>query len=398
MTRHPASLFAIAAICTGIVMITTLGEFIPGLLASVFKDELNTPGAAIGALVATIFFASFVCSIPAGWISDRVAPRTMLLAQVLCAAGAFAAFAFADSTLHLFIACALVGVVMAFNPPSTNRIIVNYLRPAQQPAAVGWRTVGVQASMVFGSLIFAASASWVSWRITILLLALAMAACGAWMYAVLRRRTPIATRTVADTGTTDAAHPDCDRTGAIAWWMIPYTLFTSGAVSAMGTYFVIFGTDHLGLTLSTASLASGMYAAVSLAARVYWVRMLRNGGQVRLLVIASTLTAVAFVILATTPILGTWSFWLATLLVGATSAGTGPLAQIVTVMNANPRRVGTVTGWVSLGTFGGLMLQPLLLAALIGPLGIAGGWIAVAMTSLLGSATIGLFAIVSRKR
>lgn len=374
-------------------MISTLGEFVPGLLSPMFARELATPGPLIGVLVATIFLASGIFSFPAGWLTDRVAPEILLVAQVGLAALAFMGFAFATGPTHLFIVCGLIGVAMAINQPSTNRIILKYLRPQHHAAAVGWRSVGVQASMVLGSLVFGATTGWLPWRVVIIVIVACMLVCGAWMFWVLRARAPFEIPMPAAPRSGDSgvgARPP-RTTRAITWWMIPYTLFTSGAISSVAAYFVVFGTSALGLSLGSASLASGLFAASSLVARIFWVRCLSEKNQVALLFLASTSTAFAFVFLAMTPALGAWSFWLASFLIGITSTGSGPLSQIVTLQNANPARIGAVSGWVAIGTFAGLTFQPVLFSVFIGAFGIVSSWIAVALISLLGSATIALF-------
>lgn len=398
MARRPASLLTVSLICTGIIVISTIGEFIPGLLAPIFEIELDTPGTVIGTLVATIFLTSGICAFPAGWITDRISPEKLTALQLGFASVAFGGFAISTNSTHLFIVCVMVGVTMAFNQPSTNRIILHYLPIRHQAAAIGWRSVGVQVSMALCSLIFAVTSGLLSWRLVVVAVTILMLVAGLWMYLVFRNLQPLAPASAVPLTKAENPNSGLQRTRPITWWMIPYSLFTSGAISSVGAYLVIFGTDELGLTLAGASFASGVYATISLLARVYWVKFMREENQVLLLLLASISTAVAFVFLAFTPQLGEWSFWVASVLIGAASTGAGPLSQIVTVKNANPAAIGAVSGWVSMGTFAGLTLQPVLLAIFIGHFGLTASWLVVAGASLLGSVTIIVFWIANRPK
>lgn len=413
------SIFVVVALCIGVTIVATFGEFAVGVLGPALERDLGADPAQLGILMALMFACSALAAVPSGILTDRIDPRKLLFIQVTLAALAFGTFAIMLQAGQLFLTVALIGAVMSLNGPMTNRIVIDFVPLKHRGSAVAWKSVGLQMSALLVGLTYGLTEPFSHWRTTTIAATVIMLIFGAWAHLRFRSALPLNGRPVltvtapipipgapmgADTGSIKTAAARVDELAAermakpIVWWLIPYSLLTLGSFTAVGTYMVLFATTDVGVSAGTAANASGIAAGLSILARFIWVRWLTERNEVLMLTLAALSSAVSVVLLAVSPQFGPIGFWVAAMLIGLTILASTPVQQVVLIRNTNPRYIGRVSSIIGVSTSTSLAGMPFVMSQVIGTLGIQATWYVVAGVTVLGAATMGLFVIVRRAR
>lgn len=401
-----AKVISVIVLCTTVVVSATIGEFALGVLAPAFDSEFTLAASQLGPLMGIMFVAMGVCAFPAGYLTDTVHPRTLVLVQVVLAALVFCSYVLASDAVHVAVTCALIGAVMSLNVPLTNRIVLEYLAPNDRASAIAWKSLGLQLAAVLAGLLLGVVGSFVPWRAVVLVVTALMLIFAAWAYRSFRRlQVHEAPSSDAPTGGDSVRHaPRDDGEGSyriaapIVWWMIPYMLLTIGAFTSVVTYLVLYGTNVLGMPAAEAALVSGATAAVSMAARFLWVRWLRPHNEAMLLIVAAVASAAAVALLAVAPTFGPAALWIVSLLLGATVYATTPLGHVILVRNTRSSHIGRVTSYVGISTAASLAGMPWAMSLFLDAAGFANTWLLIAACLLAGAALMGVFVFVRRER
>lgn len=428
------SVVTVVGVSIGTAIVAHFGEFTVGVLGPAFERDLGAPPSQLGALVALMFVCSALGAIPSGFLADKIDARKLILVQVTLASLAFGSLAVALQAGHLFISVALVGFAISLNVPMTNRLVVDFVPREQQSTAVAWKSMGLQFSGLLTGLTFGLTEPFSPWRTTVIVVMVIMLLFGVVAHLLYRGAerlesnwephvrsgeadagagaggvihpaagdavaAPTATAAAAASATTAAAaQPPISRRQKIAepivWWMLPYSLLTIGAFTAVGTYMVFYATTEVGVSVAAAANASGIAAGVSLLARFAWVRWLTERNEVLMLFLTAFVSALAIVFLALTPALGPTGFWIAALTVGATVLAVAPVRQVIQLRNTHPRYIGRVSSLVGVTSAISLAGMPFLIAQFIDALGLQATWFIVVGLTMLGSSTMIIFAIV----
>ena len=410
------SVFAVVLTCIGTTVVAHFGEFAVGVLGPAFTADLGADPSVFGMLVALMFACSALGAIPAGILTDRIDPRKLILIQVPLASLAFGSFALAVQAGQLFLSVALVGFGIALNGPMTNRLVIDFVDQKGQRTAVAWKSMGLQISGLLTGLTFGLTESFSPWRTTIAVTVVLMLLVGLAAHLRFRTARPIehdwhgdgtvkTTASEATSASVSDAAPSATEPGAparsrssiaepIIWWMVPYSLFTVGAFTAIGTYMVLYASTEVGISAATAANASGIAAGISILARFAWVRWLSDHNEVLMLILTASTGAIAVGMLAISPWFGPGMFWASVVAMGATVLGTSPVRQVIMLRNTNPKYIGRVSSIIQVASAASLAGMPFLISQFVNTLGMQPTWFIVVGISLLGVATMVLYAIV----
>ena len=165
----PGSLGRRAAI--SVFLVFALGYFFSALLRAVtatlapqFSRELGLSAADLG-LLAGVFFAGFACTqLPLGTALDRYGPKRVLLALMVVAVLACAAFASAQSFEGLLLARALMGVGLSAGLMAALTCFRHVYAPATQLRASSWMLMTGSLGMLMSTIPVHALVPLVGWR------------------------------------------------------------------------------------------------------------------------------------------------------------------------------------------------------------------------------------------
>ncbi len=152
------------------------------------RDDFGLSYAQAGLVNSAFTIAYGVAQLPAGWLSDRIGPRYMLLIGIsgVAAAGAFIGLSPAYGAL--IAGLLLLGVAGGGYHPAASAVISKVVAPERRGRALGVHIVGGSTSHFVAPLIAAGLVSLVGWRGSFLALAAPVAVLGVIIFALIQRR------------------------------------------------------------------------------------------------------------------------------------------------------------------------------------------------------------------
>lgn len=219
--RRAVSLFLAFAVG---YFFSALLRAVTATLAPQFSSELGLSAADLG-LLAGVFFAGFACTqLPLGSALDRHGPKRVLLAFMVVAVVACAAFALADSFAALLAARALMGVGLSAGLMAALTSFRHAYSPVMQFRASSWMLMTGSLGMLTSTLPVHALLPVVGWRGLFWLCALGLIGCvGLIAWIVPRDRAADAPRAAETAGAWTTyrfiwAHPTFRRMMPMGFW------------------------------------------------------------------------------------------------------------------------------------------------------------------------------------
>ena len=395
--RPPLSLLAILLAAVGIAPLLTYGL---SATSDLIISDLGISTAQFGLLATMCFACAAIGNAVFGRFADRQPDRTLLLLVFGLAALGLLLAAIPGGYVLLLAASAVAGIAQSFPNGVTNRILAERVPADYRIGWIGVKQSGVQASQLVASLGFPVLAAWIGWHgasaigavVAAVLAVLAVRAISAFplLPAEPRPAQPVAA------GATAVQAPS---TRFVIVALAVFGFVNGMGVQATNVYLPLFAVRELGFSLVLGGLTAAVAGAIGVSARVGWGRMMSRGVAapklLLLLAIMATCGALAFLAAGATGYAAL--LWLAVALHGSSALGVSVVLMAGLLRSVPAGSMGSATGWVSAGQFGGFTIGPLAMGALIGsPGGFAAGWTAVALTYLTCVA-LALYLVLRRR-
>lgn len=392
--RPSLSLLAILLSAVGIAPMLSYGL---SATSELIISELGISEAQFGLLATVCFGCAAIGNVVFGKFTDRQPDRTLLLVVFGLAAVAMALAAIPGGYPMLLVASAVAGIAQSFPNGVTNRILAQRV-PADD--RIGWTGVkqsGVQVSQLVASLGFPALAAWIGWHGASLVGAVVAGLLGVvavkaiTSYPVL----PTEIRPTQKINPGAVAKPE----SSTRFVIIALTVF--GFINGMGVqatnvYLPLFAVRELDFSLVLGGLTAAVAGAIGVSARIGWGKMMSSGVSAPklLLFLAALATCGAGAFLGAGATGNAVLLWLAVALHGASALGVSVVLMATLLRSVPAASMGSATGMVSAGQFGGFTVGPLAMGALIGsPGGFTAGWIVVALV-YLSCVLLGLYLVL----
>lgn len=396
--RPSLSLLAILLSAVGIAPMLNYGL---SATSELIISDLGISEAQFGLLATVCFGCAAIGNAVFGKFTDRQPDRTLLLVVFGLAAVAMALAAIPGGYLMLLVASAVAGIAQSFPNGVTNRILAQRV-PADD--RIGWTGVkqsGVQVSQLVASLGFPALAAWIGWHGASLVGAVVAGLLGVvavkaiTSYPVL----PTEIRPTQKINPGAVAKPE----SSTRFVIIALTVF--GFINGMGVqatnvYLPLFAVRELDFSLVLGGLTAAVAGAIGVSARIGWGKMMSSGVSAPklLLFLAALATCGAGAFLGAGVTGNAVLLWLAVALHGASALGVSVVLMATLLRSVPAVSMGSATGMVSAGQFGGFTVGPLAMGALIGsPGGFTAGWIAVALVYLT-CVLLGLYLVLRGRK
>lgn len=344
--------------------------------------ELGISEAQFGLLATVCFGFAAVGNAVFSKFSDRQPDRTLMLLIFGAAAVSMGLAALPGGYLLLLAAAALSGLAQSFPNGVTNRVLAQRVPSARRIAWTGVKQSGVQVSQLVGSVGFPLLAAWIGWHGASLVGAVAAGVLGLAAVRVLAAVPLLA----QDAPPRAAEAVPVPRTagGSTRSMILALTVF--GFINGMGVqatnvYLPLFAVRELDFSLVLGGLTAAAAGAIGVTARVGWGRMMSRGiSAPRLLLLLAVLAlagAGAFLLAESwhSPTL----LWLAVALHGASALGVSVVLMAALLRAVPASLMGSASGIVSAGQFGGFTIGPLVMGMVISSAGgFTLGWLMVA--------------------
>ena len=382
--RHPYTILALILAAQTAANVGPLG--LPAI-ASLIRSDLNLSLAQAGSFISAYYVGPILMSLPAGALGDVWGvKRTLVLGQVLIAAGLLAASQATSYTM--FVALMVVaGFGYGFLNPISTKAVMAWFPPSQAATVVGLKQVGLPFGGMVGAALLPVLALGFGWRRAVVAAAVPIAV-GAVATLVVYRDPDARSSAPAPARAAGARSPFRAVLLSRDLWLVALSTLVFAAVQTVWmAYLVLYLQGIVGLSL----IAAGRYLALAqlggMTGRVA-LGVLSDrafGGNRRLpLAIAACGSALCSLAIATTGP-ETSSVWLAplALVFGFVGIGWNGVQHTLMAELAGPRAAGTAVGLGLAVASLGVALGPPLFGWVVTVGGsFTGPWIGVAVTTL----------------
>lgn len=327
-----------------------------GVLGPLFVDEFGISRTQLGAAVSAFALVAGLGSPLAGYVTDRVAGRTLLVC--LFSLGGLALMGMALSPVYAAFLGAVVcaGVAHALAIPSTNRLVAENIAPGTRGFIIGAKQSGVQLSHLLAGALFPFGATVLGWRWTLL----ASATLGlVGVVVALMLRLPAVDRDLHAVAPAVPVvrryrHPKTVR--VLAW----AGLCMGAGIASFMTYLPLYSYESLGLSLALGGAAVSVVGFLGAVSRVFWSGLAERRNN-----IASALVSIAALSAGAT--VAVWLaahthvalLWIGVVIAGVSIAAWSAVSMLAAVEAARDKRVGRASGLVVLGFMTGMGIGPI---------------------------------------
>jgi MFS family permease len=152
------------------------------------RNEFGLSYAQSGIVTSAFTVAYGIAQLPAGWLSDRLGPRYLLLVGISGVAAAGVLVGLSPVFPLLLAALLVMGVAGGGYHPAASAVIAKVVRPKRRGRAMGVHIVGGSSSHFLAPLIAAGLVALIGWRGSFLALSVPVAALGLVLFGMIHRR------------------------------------------------------------------------------------------------------------------------------------------------------------------------------------------------------------------
>lgn len=359
---------------SGLVPLFVLAHFSHHFTAAIFqpltpfiRDEFSLNYQKMGWIMSATNIAYGVSHLPAGWLSDRLGPRIMILLGISGVA-LFAIFAgLAPGYIILAVFLVLSGLMGGGYHPAASPLVAASVDKKYRGSALGLHQIGGTACFFLTPLIAAAVFQVLDWRGTIISMAIPALIIGIILFVLLTRR-GYAQKAAPMT----AKQPETGEVYGKVRRLIPFiTLGVMLQVLIFGatSYTALFAVDNLGASEETGAFLFSLFHFAGLWAGPVGGYLSDRIGTVSIMLTVSLIAGPVLYFLGTAS-LG-WSIWAVLLILGICMYIAMPVTEFHIITHSPPHRRATVLGVYYFASRGGIGLSTLVLGTLADSYGFA---------------------------
>jgi len=376
---------------SGLVPLFVLAHFSHHFTAAIFqpltpfiRDEFSLNYGQIGWMMSAHNIAYGASHLPAGWLSDRLGPKIMIMLGISGVA-LFAILAgLAPSYMLMFVFMIMLGVMGGGYHPAASPLVSASVDKKYRGSALGLHQIGGTASFFLTPLIAAALFQTLSWRETIITMAIPAFIIGIVLFVILGRR-GYAQKAPPATASRQA---EPGETSDNVRRLIPF--ITLGAVLqilvfGVISYIALFAVDNLQASEETGAFLFALFHFAGLWAGPVGGHLSDRIGTIPVMLTVSLIAGPALYLLSLTS-LG-WSIWLVLLVLGICMYIAMPVTEAHIITHAPQHRRSTILGIYYFASRGGIGLSLPALGILAASYGFAPSF-TIAGAVMLGVALI----------
>ncbi|MGO4298218.1 MFS transporter [Glutamicibacter sp. MCAF14] len=394
--------FGMLAILLSAVGIAPLLNYGLNATSDLVIRDLGITESQFGLLATVCFGCAALGNAAFGKFSDKQPDSRLLLLIFGTTAVALGLAAIPAGFVLLLVASGLAGFAQSFPNGVTNRILVQRVPSAQRITWTGIKQSGVQVSQLVGSLGFPMLAAVIGWHGASLVGA-ALAAILAILALRIVSATPMLAAPAPRSPQPDKSRPapaTAPSTRFVIIALSSYGFINGVGVQATNVYLALFAVRELDFSLVAGGLTAAVAGIIGVSARIGWGKMMSRGVSApRLLLLLALLAMVgALSFLGAQQMHSPALLWLAVGLHGASALGVSVVLMAALLRAIPAKNLGSASGIVSAGQFGGFTVGPAAMGLLVGSAGgFTAGWITVTGIYLC-STFLGIFLVVRAKK
>jgi len=360
---------------SGLVPLFVLAHFSHHFTAAIFqpltpfiRDEFSLNYQQMGWIMSATNIAYGVSHLPAGWLSDRLGPRIMIMLGISGVA-LFAILAgLAPGYIIMAVFLVISGIMGGGYHPAASPLVAASVDKKYRGSVLGLHQIGGTASFFLTPLIAAAVFQVLSWRGTIISMAIPAFIIGIILFVLLSRRgyAPKAAPVTAD------IQPETGETYGKVRRLIPFIalgVMLQVLIFGATSYTALFAVDNLGASEETGAFLFALFHFAGLWAGPVGGYLSDRIGTIPVMLTVSLIAGPTLHFLGMAS-LG-WSVWAVLLLLGICMYIAMPVTEAHIIIHSPPHRRSTVLGIYYFASRGGIGLSTLVVGTLADSYGFA---------------------------
>jgi MFS family permease len=301
--------------------------------------EFGLDNTHTGLVISAFSLASGVSQLPAGFLADRIGPKTMITVSICGIGLSGLLIGFSHSYIMMLVFLIFLGVFGGGYHPSAPPLLAASVPPAIRGKAFGFHLIGGNAAYFLGPLLAAGIAAIWGWRDAFISLAIPTIIFGIIFYLIISGSISKKIEAVK-------AKPE-DKGGAPGW-VRPMVLFiivaalVSSLTMSASSFLSIFAVKQLGTSTAIAAILVAVFSSSGIWASPFGGLLSDRIGYIPA-VLLSCLAAGPFIYLVAITPYGA-GFIIALLIWGALNSVRLPAVESYIVSQSSPKRRSTILG------------------------------------------------------
>lgn len=337
-------------LATGMAVCMSPGPII-GIFSRFFIDDLGLTRTELGAVATGHAFAIMACSVPLGYLADRIGGRRMLALMLGFVFLGLGTMSLSWGLWSLFVFGMIAGVPAAGGNSATNGIIVENVRAGSRGWITGIKQSGVQIGVFAAGAVLPVAAELLGWRQALVLASLV--AVVLVVVTLLVVPTSSRPRSVQQVIGSRAGVPRA------VWWLSAYGVTMGIGVGVYHAFVPLYVQEEVGMSVGLAGSVIAASGATGAVARIVWGRIAERAGD-------PALPLASIGVLSMGSIALTWMaspavsllVWGGAVLMGVGAGAWMSVGMFAALTLAGPQRIGRGTAFVMLGFGLGLTVGP----------------------------------------
>ncbi len=327
------------------VLIALLAPLLPFI-----RDEFALDYTQAGWVVSALILSYGISQLPAGWLADRIGPRTLITIGISGVALSGLLVGLSSTYIMMLVFLVLMGVMGGGYHPASAPLISELVEPKHRGRALGLHQIGGTASYFLAPLIAATIATALGWRGSFIGLAIPTIIFGIVFYILLGRRgyTRKVEPGISKSHTETPPAPGHQR--RLVAFLV---LSIGGQIMIVGTvqFISLFLVDRFGVSKEAAAALLALIYAAGLLAAPLGGYLSDRLGRVPVVLVASLMAGPVIYLLNLAPSgLGIGVILVA---IGASMYLRMPVSEAYIVSQTTERNRSTILGIYYFGSRGG---------------------------------------------
>lgn len=291
-----------------------------------------------------------ISHLPAGWLSDRLGPRLMITLGISGVALFAILTGIAPTYLAIVIFLVLLGVMGGGYHPAASPLVAASVDQKNQGRALGLHQIGGSASFFLAPLIAVAIARALTWRGSVITMAIPAFIIGIVLFVLLGKRSYVQKVPLA----TASHQAEPAATSVNMRRLIPFItlgIMLQVMVMSVASYIPLFAVDNLQASEETGALLLSFFHFSGLWAGPVGGYLSDRLGKVPVMLTVSIIAGPALYLLSLASL--DWSIWVALLISGVCMYIALPVTEAYIITNTSEHYRSTVLGVYYFASRGG---------------------------------------------
>lgn len=235
---------------------------LPVPLLPFIRDEFALDYTRAGLVISAFGIVYGVCQLPAGWLGDRLGPRTLITTGILGVAAAGLLVGISQTYVMLLVFLVLMGILGGGYHPAATAVISATVEAKDRGRALGFHMIGGSLSYFLAPLIAAAIAALWSWRGSFIIMAIPMIPLGIILHMRIGRSVSAKKFEPRATGISHEAY------APIGWrpllTIVVLSIFVQAVIISVVSLIPLYLVDHSGISKEAAAASMALVYAMGL--------------------------------------------------------------------------------------------------------------------------------------